>query len=423
MILLLLSITDGVYMADGVCLVDDDGIQTFFLQKSTLIDWVESGCMRCECGCKWKSNRTMYEYTAGTFEFKCTNPKCKSVTSFTTQRRGVQGDYALNSYLVASIQMNCGNLTRLNCVLTSLRAATIPESFHKKICKQLNPTLESQADEELKRSMQELKEQAQRDVEVDGRFNRSRNGKFITFPAINQANNKLVSCDTLNVKDETPSGNPWKAENFAAGELMRKLEALQIELDNLIHDACRQLAKRLDEHKAAFKKLNEENKLTIYKGTSVDNNDTWHSGKSYETLWQKCIDIGTKSVKRGCSKRKIVRDSKDIIAWRATAEKQLRSVTKRVKQAFLQATGSVHTTYGNTINQTEKEQKVMDALSSMLIGCLLHDDHRSCKNMCGPTCPCSLNKELETYFRGVRGDAHWDWDDLPTALAGTTCTT
>ena len=167
--------------------------------------------MRCQCGCKWKSGRTLYEYTAGTFEFNCTNPACKNTTSFTTQRRGEQGEYTLNAYLVGTNEMNCGSLTRLNCMLGSLRAATIPESYHKKIVTKLNLELIQQSNEELHRQLMEFKAQADRDLEADGRFNVSRNGKYCSFPAINHSNNKLCSCDTFDVKAETPTGNPWKA--------------------------------------------------------------------------------------------------------------------------------------------------------------------------------------------------------------------
>ena len=76
---------------------DDSAIQTFLLQKSTLIDFVESDNMRCKCGCKWKLKRTLYEYTAGTFKFKCSNPVCKNTSSFTTQRRGVHNTYGLTT--------------------------------------------------------------------------------------------------------------------------------------------------------------------------------------------------------------------------------------------------------------------------------------------------------------------------------------
>jgi hypothetical protein len=260
---------------------DDSAIQTFLLQKSTLIDFVESDNMRCKCGCKWKLKRTLYEYTAGTFEFNCTNPACKNTTSFTTQRRGEQGDYTLNALLVGTSEVNCGSLTRLNCMLSSLRAATIPESFHTKISKRLNLTLIEQSNDELHRSLMELKAQAKRDLEVDGRFNIARDGKYCSLPAINHSNNKLVSCDTLDVKNETPSKNAWKAEDYAGGLLMDKLEAYQIELDNYIHDACRQMAKRLEEHKKTFRRLNDEGKLKEpYRGNSQDNNVTWHSNGS-----------------------------------------------------------------------------------------------------------------------------------------------
>ena len=182
------------------------------------------------------------------------------------------------------------------------------------------------------------------------------------------------------------------------------------------------MAKRLEEHKKTFKRLNDKGKLKEpYRGNSQDNNDTWHSNGSYTKLWLKCIEIMTKSVKRRCTKRQIKRDAKSTIEWRAAAEKQLRSVTRRMKQAFMQATGHAHAAYGKSISQEEKKEKVMEALTTMLKGCLLHDNHSACKIVCGQSCHCAIEKEQEELFNQAgglaEGEGDWNWDELPTALA------
>ena len=58
------------------CGVDDNAVQTFFLQKSTWIEFIESGFLRCKCGAKVKCDSVKYEYTTGMFDFKYSNKKC-----------------------------------------------------------------------------------------------------------------------------------------------------------------------------------------------------------------------------------------------------------------------------------------------------------------------------------------------------------
>lgn len=399
-------------------LADDDAVQTFLLQKSTLIDFIQGGCLRCTCGGRVTHTHTSYEYTAGRFTFQCTNKACKKTISYDTQRQGEAKGYVLNDYLIGSNYMNCNDLTRLNNMLSTLKAATLSESYYNGVVKSLNPVLETTAQESVNQAMQEFNQQTSKDCEGDGRFNKSRDAKFCTFPVINQANNKLISCDTADVREEVPGANAWKAEDYLGGQFFKKLEAQKIELDNWIHDACRQMSKRLDEHKAAFSKLNKEGKLTTYKGDSKDHNDTWHSNQSFAKLWNKAIEIGTKSVKRS-TKGGRKKESKTTIEWKQIAETQLRSVSKRVKQAFMQVTGSVHKTYGNTLTYDEKADKMVDTLGQMLLKCLVHNDHSMCKRVCGETCPCVVGADLANYFNSTMQCqlCNDSWADLPTAMS------
>ena len=75
-----------------------------------------------------------------------------------------------------------------------------------------------------------------------------------------------------------------------------------------------------------------------------------------------------------------------------------------------------------SISQEEKKEKVMEALTTMLKGCLLHDNHSTCKNVCGQSCHCAIEKEQEELFNQAgglaEGEGDWNWDELPTALAG-----
>ena len=37
--------------------------------------------------------------------------------------------------------------------------------------------------------------------------------------------------------------------------------------------------------------------------------------------------------------------------------------------------------------------------------------------MNGNGCACAINQSLGDYFKSVRSNDEWDWDDMPTALA------
>ena len=379
---------------------DDPAVQTFFLQKSVLIDYVESGDdLRCKCGAKVECIKVDYEYTAGRFQFQCTNKTCKKKLSPLNTQRHNGDDYTLNQHLLASNEMNCSNLTRLNNVLTSLRAATIPESFHAKICNNLIKVVTKQAKESVDEAFDEFKEQERHDCSADAGFSKARDAPYCDFSVVNDSNNKIIHQHNMEVKTETPTANAWKAEDYGAEMWFKKLEDLKCELDDWIHDACAQLTKRVAGHTAFFKQLNANN--PNWTARTNDNNDTWHSARSYLKLWFKVVEMHTSCCKRGNKKKGISRDTKATIKWRTDAAEQLRCVKTRVKQAFMQVTGSIHKTYGSTITPEEKGKKAVEALANMLIDCLIRDDHAKCIEICGDACPCAGRRRWKFIYKQI----------------------
>lgn len=302
-------------------------------------------------------------------------------------------------------------------MLTTLRAAKFAESYHTKITDKINISLVKQAEESVAAALDEFKEQLVKNCEANGAFDKARDGKWCSFTCINQANSKIIHQDTANVRDETPTGNAWKVEDYLGGKWFKKLEDMQMELDNWIHDACAQLSKRVPEHIAHFKKLlNAENPDVPFVPRTQDNFDTWHSGRSYYKLWLKMVEIKTKVVKRGNKKLNTKADPKATIQWRETAAKQLKGVEKRIKQAFMQVTGAVDTTHGQRLSPEEKKKVTMDALGQMLVRCLVHDDHSMCKDMCGDKCACVVQRDIEAHFSQLNPERA-EWENMPHALA------
>jgi hypothetical protein len=362
--------------------------------------------------------KVTYEYTAGHFHLACKSCSIKPPV-YTTQRLSGE-DYTLNAYILAANHMNCGSLTRLNCIMKTLQATTFAESYEAKVVGCIDIACEYEADLSVKAAMQRLKEQHIRNVEADGRFNKGRDAKFCTVSLLNQETNEICYAKPNHMRD-TPSQNPWKAEDFGLQECFDLLHKLEIELHNFVGDACANHAKQIDRHIAFFKELHEsksENKDIEYVSITSLNLDTWHSQRSFDNAWQAMVDSFTKAIKRANKLKGIHKEHSDIIKWKTVARRQLVGITKRVKQAFQQVTGSIHTTVGSTMTQDAKAELTLETICHMLLNCLVHNDHELCAKVCGERCACVVRTNMDTYFRRTKPDDGVVWEDLPHALAG-----
>jgi hypothetical protein len=149
--------------------------------------------------------KVTYEYTAGHFHLACKSCSIKPPV-YTTQRLSGE-DYTLNAYILAANHMNCGSLTRLNCIMKTLQATTFAESYEAKVVGCIDIACEYEADLSVKAAMQRLKEQHIRNVEADGRFNKGRDAKFCTVSLLNQETNEICYAKPNHMRD-TPSQNP-----------------------------------------------------------------------------------------------------------------------------------------------------------------------------------------------------------------------
>ena len=385
---------------------DDPAVQTFLLQKSQLMDFVSKVACK-DCGSDLECTKTKFEYTAGQFQFRCGNKKCCKQIDFDTQIL-CGSHYTINQALIAANHVNQGSLTSLNNTMNMIRASTIAESYYAEITGVCNLTILQQQLEETTAALQRFKEQNQRNCEADATFSTQGGSPCGTFGVINQENNEVIHVDPQYVRD-TPDKNAWKLEGYCNEQWFEVLKRELIELDDWVHDACAKLSKTVVPHIAHFKELHDQDnqdkhditgqplsEMPPFKPRTRDCNDTWHGKRSYEKLWSAFIILYSKAVKRGNSKRGIKKESKDIIRNKQIASRQLRSIDKRVKDAFMQVTGSVHAeSKTKEMTEEEKEKRVMNLLAEVLMECLIFNNHKLCKECAGESTECVLEAAFE----------------------------
>ena len=417
------------------CAADDPAIQSFLLQKSQLFDFVSKlGCK--ECGSDVVCTKTKFEYTAGQFQFCCSNKKCRKQIDFDTQIL-CGSHYTLNQALISGHHVNTGNLTSLNNTMKCIRASTIAESYYQEITGVCNLTILQQALEETTASLERFKAQSIRDCEADATFTTQggrgagKGSPCAMFGVINQENNEVIHADAQYIRD-TASKNAWCFEKNANEAWFEVLKKELIELDNWVHDACAKLSAAVPAHIAHFRDLHESSILLAeiagepvenpepFKPRTRDCHDTWHGKRSYLKLWVAFIQLFSKAVKRGNSTTGAKKESKDVIRNKTIASRQLKAITSRVNSASMQVTGSVHAE--KDLTHEEKEYRVMQLLAEVLMKCCIHDDHTLCKQTGGESTACVLEQGLSSDF-DTSTDCQKAMRALPTqaALMFTTC--